>query len=279
MTPPKEQIHQIPLDQITPPAEDVRQSITPDALHELAASMAALGQLSPICLRRADQPPYEIQYGHRRYLAARLLGWKTIKAIFTDSDDSTNYLARAAENLIREDLSVLEEAEVYRRLHDEKGLTIREIAQRIGRSEMHIQRTLKALELPDYAKEALHKKEITFSALLPLMAIDDDDTRDYYMRYAIQNGATQAVTRNWAATYKAAKAQKIQESPALIINTQERKRIVYIPCEACQNPTDIETMKHIHLCPTCHAYITGEAEIEQTPTQEASSGNPSQAGH
>lgn len=130
---PDEVIHELEIEKIDPPADAFRDLIDPDGVRELAESIRSQGLHSPILVRPVDSR-YEIVFGHRRYLAHRLIGEVKIKSIVRVMTDDQVFEARAIENDQREDLNPMERARVYRRLREKFGMSNRQIAQRMGRS-------------------------------------------------------------------------------------------------------------------------------------------------
>jgi ParB/RepB/Spo0J family partition protein len=138
---------QIKLKQITPSLTNPRKRIYPPVLEELMASIKEVGIIEPIVVRNIDKDNYEIICGERRYRAAEKLGLETVPCDIREGlsqDDVENM--QLHENIHREDLSPIEECDVYHRLR-EKGATVEEIAQRAGKSESYVSRRLSLANL------------------------------------------------------------------------------------------------------------------------------------
>ena len=250
-------IYEVKLTDITPPSHDVRISIHPDRIRELADSIKEIGQQTPIVLRKST-PPYEISQGHRRFLACKLLNKETILATFTEADDATNFIARATENLQREDLSPIEEAKIYQTLRQTYGLTIREIATKFGKSESHITQTQRLLEAPEFVQAALHKRTISPASVLCLLQIEDPAVLHPYLQFAVENGITLAVAKSWVNQYKRTRNPDEHAPAEETVIRHIRTRTVYHECGACKQPTDIETMKSLFLCTDCYNYLLND---------------------
>ena len=160
----------IRLSQIEPNPRQPRQDFDPEALGELAQSIRENGVITPITLRKTGDT-YQIIAGERRWRAARLAGLHEIPAVVLDVDENTAYALALIENLQREDLNPMEEAEGYRRLTEELGLTQEQAAQRVGISRPAVANALRLLSLPGSIARLLRDKRLSAGharALLPL---------------------------------------------------------------------------------------------------------------
>ena len=160
----------IRLSDIEPNPRQPRQDFEPVALEELAQSIRENGIITPITLRKTGDT-YQIIAGERRWRASRLAGLTEIPAIVLDVDENTAYALALIENLQREDLNPMEEAEGYRRLTQELGLTQEQAALRVGRSRPAVANALRLLSLPKSVEALLRDRQLSAGharALLPL---------------------------------------------------------------------------------------------------------------
>lgn len=160
----------IRISDIEPNPRQPRQDFDPAALEELAQSIRENGVISPITLRKTGDT-YQIIAGERRWRASRMAGLHEIPAIVLDVDEQTAYALALIENLQREDLNPMEEAEGYRRLMDELHLTQEQAASRVGVSRPAVANALRLLALPDSVAALLREKKLSAGharALLPL---------------------------------------------------------------------------------------------------------------
>ncbi|MBI2080185.1 MAG: ParB/RepB/Spo0J family partition protein, partial [candidate division NC10 bacterium] len=140
-------IKQIPLDAIRSSAHQPRKVFDDNKLKELSASIRSHGVLAPIILRQT-QDGYELVAGERRFRAARMAGIPSIPAIIKEVSDGEMLELGLIENVQREDLNPIEEADVYRRLTEEFGLSQDEVARRVGRDRSSVANALRLLRLP-----------------------------------------------------------------------------------------------------------------------------------
>ena len=158
------------LSDIEPSPRQPRQDFDAAALEELAQSIRENGVITPITLRKTGDT-YQIIAGERRWRASRMAGLHEIPAIVLDVDEQTGYALALIENLQREDLNPMEEAEGYRRLIQELGLTQEQAAQRVGVSRPAVANALRLLNLPVSVSALLREKKLSAGharALLPL---------------------------------------------------------------------------------------------------------------
>ena len=141
-------VRMLPIRQIDPNRDQPRRSFDEAALQELAASIRAVGVIQPIIVSPAGDR-YRIIAGERRYRASRMAELEEIPAIVRDWDQQRQMEAALIENLQRDDLNPIEEANGVRRLMDESGLTQEKIAERLGKSRPAVANLLRLLTLAD----------------------------------------------------------------------------------------------------------------------------------
>lgn len=159
-TPPDGTLLQLALDQVHPDPDNHRKSMTDEGLADLLDSMAAVGLLQPIVVRKLDEGGFRIVAGHRRHAAAVKLGWELIPAIIKTVDAERAADLALIENLQREDLAPIDEARGYQQLVD-RGLAPADIAARLGRSRSSVYSRLALLDLPAEAQEALREGRLS----------------------------------------------------------------------------------------------------------------------
>jgi ParB family chromosome partitioning protein len=143
---------EVSIDEIRAGRFQPRRGISEEKLDELAQSIREHGVVQPILVRRVAGG-YEIVAGERRWRAAVKVGLSTIPAVVRELSDSQTMEIGLVENLQREDLNPVEEAEAYRRLLDDFGLTQDEVARRIGKSRAQVANTVRLLNLPQAVQE------------------------------------------------------------------------------------------------------------------------------
>lgn len=168
-----EVVTEIKLDEIRPNPYQPRKHFNEEALNELAESIKQQGVFQPVIIRRSTIKGYELIAGERRVRASRLAGKSTIPAIVRDIDDVQMIEIAVIENLQREDLSPLEEAEAYSMLMENLSLTQAEVADRIGKSRPYIANYLRLLQLPDTIKEYVNEEKLSMGQARTILGLKD----------------------------------------------------------------------------------------------------------
>lgn len=152
-----------------------RKHFEAEALAELAASIRENGLIQPIIVRKNDAGGYVIIAGERRYRAVESLGWTSIDAIVKDIEELEAAKLAIIENVQREDLNPLEEAEAYRMLRDHYALTQELISSAVGKSRSYISNLLRLLALPEDVQESISTGEMTAAHGKLLAGIEEED--------------------------------------------------------------------------------------------------------
>jgi ParB family chromosome partitioning protein len=159
------------IDQIEPNPNQPRKAFESSSLEELAASIRASGVIQPIVVRQSADG-YQLIAGERRWRAARLAGLERIPAVVREATDAESLELALVENLLREDLNPIEEAEGYRHLLSQFGWTQEQLAQRIGRDRTSIANVLRLLRLPDEIQADLRGGRLTMGHARALLTLD-----------------------------------------------------------------------------------------------------------
>jgi ParB family chromosome partitioning protein len=185
---------EVPLSSIEPNPNQPRKVIQDRNLHELVASIRASGVIQPIVIRRGAHG-YQLIAGERRWRAAKLAGLEKIPAVLREASDAESLELALVENLLREDLNPIEEAEAYQKLLADFDWTQDELAQRVGRDRSSIANALRLLKLPEPIQDDLRAGRLTMGharALLSLMSSRDQlKLRDEILAHAWSVRATE----------------------------------------------------------------------------------------
>lgn len=158
-------VKQIPLDQIGANPNQPRKTFSDKELADLAASIREKGVLQPILLRSVAGRPYlyEIVAGERRYRASKLAGKTEIPALIKSLSDENTMEIALIENVQRENLNPIEEANAYKNLMHECGYTLADIVRLIGKSESYIRNAMRLMELPNTVQQMVKRGELSAS--------------------------------------------------------------------------------------------------------------------
>ncbi|NGK54797.1 ParB/RepB/Spo0J family partition protein [Staphylococcus aureus] len=168
-----EQIKQIDISDIKPNPYQPRKTFDENHLNDLADSIKQYGILQPIVLRKTVQG-YYIVVGERRFRASKIAGLKYVSAIIKDLTDEDMMELAVIENLQREDLNAIEEAESYQRLMTDLKITQQEVAKRLSKSRPYIANMLRLLHLPKKISDMVKDGRLTSAHGRTLLAIKDE---------------------------------------------------------------------------------------------------------
>lgn len=148
-SPQESSVTSLPLQKVEPNAKQPRTQFDEVELEALAESIRVHGILQPLAVRSVGEGYYQIIAGERRWRAARLAGLTEVPVVVVEADDKTVMELALVENLQRQDLNPMEEAEGYRALQEEYGMTQEEVASRVGKSRSAVANALRLLALPE----------------------------------------------------------------------------------------------------------------------------------
>ena len=205
---PADAVVELSVGDIDPNRNQPRKKFDDDALLALADSIRHNGVLSPILVAR-DGRRYTIIAGERRWRAARLANCPTIPAIVRDWDDVRRQEAALIENIQREDLNAIEEAQGIRRLMEECALTQEVAAERIGRSRSAVANILRLLNLPERIQNAVIEGALSAGHARVLAGIDDAELQTGLFAKTMQFGWS---VRQLEAAAKNAQTEKKEKS-------------------------------------------------------------------
>ncbi|MGE5677745.1 MAG: nucleoid occlusion protein [Pseudomonadota bacterium] len=151
----------IPIDEIAPNPYQPRKEFCGSSLEELAASIKEYGVLQPVNVRKIGGNGYELVSGERRLRATRLAGMEVIPAVVIEVVEQDSAVIALIENLQREDLNFMEEAEGYHNLISDHGMTQEELAKKVGKKQSTIANKLRLLKLNNKIKKTILENELT----------------------------------------------------------------------------------------------------------------------
>lgn len=187
-----EQVQHVAIGLIKPNPYQPRKTFDEDKLQDLAKSIQQHGILQPIVIRETIQG-YYIVVGERRFRASQIVGLESIPAIVKKLSDEDMMELAIIENLQREDLNAIEEAEGYRKLMDDLNLTQQQVAKRLSKSRPYIANMLRLLHLPISIANMIKDGRLSGAHGRTLLTVKDD--------YQMKRIAQQAVKEAWSVRY------------------------------------------------------------------------------
>ncbi|MBD9099518.1 MAG: ParB/RepB/Spo0J family partition protein [Bacteroides caccae] len=181
-------INEIELAKISVNPNQPRREFDETALQELADSIAEIGIIQPITLRKVSDNEYQIIAGERRYRASQRAGLKTIPAYIRTADDENMMEMALIENIQREDLNAVEIALAYQHLLDQYELTQERLSERIGKNRTTIANYLRLLKLPAPIQMALQNKQLDMGHARALAGLDDPQQQIALLKKIVKKG-------------------------------------------------------------------------------------------
>lgn len=218
-----EAVVELELDLIEPNRQQPRKYFDETALEELAVSLKTYGMIQPIVVKKSGEY-YEIIAGERRWRAAKIAGMGKVPVVVKKWEDAEAFEAALVENLQREDLNPMEEAESYLRLQEEFGLSQEKIAEKVGKSRSAITNSLRLLQLDPRVRNFVVENKLTGGHARTLLPITDGDMQFELAEHIIEEGlsvrAVEALVKVRLA--KAEKADEEKEEVAKVDETAYR---------------------------------------------------------
>lgn len=197
----------LPISKIKPNPKQPRHSFDENALEELADSIKQNGILQPLLVRKVGQT-YQIVAGERRYQAAKRAGLKEVPVVIKDISDEDVFKLALIENLQRSDLSPIEEAQGYRQLIDENGLTQEQLGKALSKSRSAITNTLRLLDLPVEVQEMMGDGKLSAGHARAILAVPSEEGRIKLAQKVVDERLSVRQTESLAPLFSGMQAEK-----------------------------------------------------------------------
>lgn len=198
----------ININDIKPNDNQPRKHFNEEKIQELASSIIEHGIIQPLVLRKIDNERYEIVAGERRWRAARAAGLEKVPSIIRDFTDEENMVIAIIENMQREDLNSIEEAEGLRQMIETYGFTQEEVSRSVSKSRPYITNALRLLKLPHNIQEKLANGQISPGHGRALLAAKDKQYQEKLCNRIINEGLSVRKTEELANNFKTKKTEK-----------------------------------------------------------------------
>lgn len=186
----QERVVDLAVADLRPNPYQPRHDFNQNALEELAKSIKQNGVLQPIIVRKSQVKGYEIVAGERRFRASKIAGLETIPGIVRDFDEKVMMQVAILENLQREDLTALEEADAYHMMMEKLSLTQEKVAQELGKSRSYIANHLRLRSLPQATKDLLQDGSLSMGQARTLLGLKDPGAINRLAKKAVKDKLT-----------------------------------------------------------------------------------------
>lgn len=245
------------IEEIVPNPSQPRKHFDESKLQELAESVREKGILEPLLVRRTDQG-YELIVGERRWRAAQKAGLKEVPVLVKEVEGREAFEISLIENLQREDLNPIEEAEAYKHLIEEFNISQDDLSKRIGKDRTTITNTLRLLKLPLEVRNQLLQNRITSGHARALLTLENKEKQKELCALIIKKGLSvreaERLAKQWAAKFQktspAAKGKGDLESQLHSLQDSLRKCLgtkVHITQKGNRGKIEIEYFSHEEL--------------------------------
>ena len=187
-SPEEEKVEPIKLSEIEPNREQPRKKFDDEGLQQLADSIREHGLIQPLVVRPRKSGGYQLIAGERRWRASRMAGLSEVPVIVMDIDDQKAMELALIENLQREDLNAMEEAQGYQELMDNYHMTQAEVSKSMGKSRSAVANTLRLLHLPEKVQEYVKSGELSSGHARALLALEEEGKMIEAAARAIREG-------------------------------------------------------------------------------------------
>lgn len=208
-------VWQIGIEKIEPHPNQPRQIFNKEPLDELAQSIREKGVLQPLIVRKRGLDSFEIIAGERRWRAAQLAGLKEVPAILKDTTDQEVLELALIENIQREDLNVIEEAEAYDFLLKKHNLTQQELAQKVGKDRATIANVLRLLQLQPSVRLMVSRGQLSLGQAKVLLSVADQKTQESLAQKALKETLSVRVLEKLASKANRPQLEDLVESTDL----------------------------------------------------------------
>jgi ParB family chromosome partitioning protein len=224
LDPVASELLELPVDALHPNPKQPRKRFDGESGSGLAESVRREGVIQPLLVRPRAAGGYEIVAGERRWRAARDAGRATVPVVVRETDDRDTLLLGLIENVAREQLTPVEEARAYAVLQDEYGLSLGELADRVGRAKPTVSNRIRLLELPDDVLGMLERGQLTEGHARAVLAVPDHEGRRRLAREIVQKGLSVRAAEQrarWAGARRKPRVNAAPVDPALAARVRD----------------------------------------------------------
>lgn len=253
----------IPLADILPPRLQPRLSEDDPGIKELASSIKRHGLLAPLTVT-PDEKQWRLLAGNRRLQALQRIGASTAPCVIVDPDLVPGDEITIVENIIRKNLSPVEEAYAFALYLERTGITQEQLADQLGKERTYVTRRLMLTDLDDNTLGAVEEGIINLSQALLLRRVPNPEIRLMFIEHAHTYGANVRVMEMWVLNYEKEQARaQAQEQRNATLAEVEPPRQILMACDRCGASTPYESLRPAYLCPACKRLVAQERLVKE----------------
>lgn len=237
----------VALADIVEPAQALRVAMDDTKMQELMDSMREIGQQMPVQLKPRDGH-YEIETGHRRFIAAQMMGWSELLAMVYQPGELIEHAAKLAENTCREDITAAEEARFFAELLEAHKLDEAGLCRAVRRSPDYVADRLRLLSGDEDVFRNLQERKISFTVARELNKCGDELQRRYFLHQALASGVGSRVVSRWIAEWRATLGPSPAATPtAEMAPAPATTPAPFFGCELCGGDRDPYNLVSVRL--------------------------------
>jgi len=229
------------------PKHQLREQVSTTSITELANSIKRHGLLQPILVSRGKRGTFQLIAGLRRLLAVKMLKQDRVKALVIDDEVQKNRLKSAVENIQRENVTAIEEAQYFRYLMDEYNMTEVDIAREIDKTVAYVSQRIRLLNSDKELQEAVATNTIDFSVAREIMTVENDALRKQFIDFATKSGATVEAVKKWKEAY----AEMPEEEREAVPVEEMAKKVAFAKCDFCAEEIPTQALAVFRICGDC----------------------------
>lgn len=246
----------VSLDLIDDPAHPLRTDLSPESVEDLVVSIKHVGIIEPLVVR-ARGGRFEVIAGHRRLVAATIAELAEAPCYILKADDDQVEVLKIHENLYRQEISPVDQAEHFDYLIQQRKLTPDKIAQLIGKSPSYVFDRLAILNYEPELREVLNARKIKFSVARAFYQLHDRKKLVEYLSYAVRSGLTPALAKQWVDEYNRQAAPQPPPPPnGSTLPNQETQHETLTTCIKCTEKVGLAEAVICYMHPKCFEEVT-----------------------
>lgn len=249
--PPETEFKILSLDLIDDPERPMRHDLSPESVEELVLSIRQVGIIEPLVVKpKGDR--FEIIAGHRRAVSAGIAGLAQVPCYVVNATKEQGELLKIHENLYRADVRPSDEADHYKYLIEHHKMSPVRLAKLINKSESYVTDRLAIFNYPPELRHALDAGEIKFSVAREFARLDDLPKMREYLKFAVLNGITASLSRQWVQDYERSKTPEIQQHQPTHVPDPVTGVMEHLStCVFCMKPINLREANVVYIHDKC----------------------------